>query len=125
LNHFCKQMKYILGIILCLIAAGCASETRNGIVGVWQTDTIESEWGPNIITLRISEDDSVTQENRFIDENESIQAVGTYEIVEGSLICRFSDDHGGEFTVESRIEELTRDRLVLRMEDEIYEFKRK
>ena len=41
------------------------------------------------------------------------------------LVCTFADDHGGSFSVESKITTLTKKTLVLKMEDEVYEFKKK
>lgn len=66
-----------------------------------------------------------TQEIQFLEDNKfSMKVNGTYELMKDSLICSFTDEHGGGFTVKSKIDFLSNDKLVLIIKDEIYEFKK-
>jgi hypothetical protein len=118
-------MKKVLLVCLSILVMGCSAINQKYIVGVWQTELIQSEWGPQITTLYISSDKTVVQDIFFTDENGSLKLEGTYKVREKSLEFTWADKPNGSFTIQSDILKLTDNNLVLKYENEIYDFKKK
>jgi hypothetical protein len=112
-------MKSYLVSILCLTLVGCSFGNRDAIVGVWQSDTLESEWGAYEMTYTLTPDGRAIQEIRLPEEEEEepMKTTGTYRKKGDSLALTFPGDNGDPYTIEYVIETLTKETLVLKHEE--------
>jgi len=98
------------------------SDERN-FIGSWKTREIESEWGPNTISLHIRPDGFLTQANEFRN-GKAYERTGRYEIEGDRLSVDFEDASNPAREFVAAFHMIDANRLQLKLANETYVFRR-
>jgi hypothetical protein len=86
-NKHCsvKTLACITLSVITLIWSGCSGKERSPLVGTWQTDVLDSEWGSNRQTVTYFPDGRCSQSAAFVGAG-VLRNQGTYQIRGGTIV---------------------------------------
>src|SRR2546428_13019820 len=85
--HFYHSVKIVLSILIStvvLLVCSCSDRDSSKLLGTWQTDVIQSEWGSNRVTVTYFKDGRIVGTNDFVDDD-AIGWSGTYRVRNGII----------------------------------------